>query len=143
MSKPIFDKISDYTSSQSRNKIVIHRDRIADIEPVNIGQTLSEAIFNFKETGKLPMRVSIELDHVLHDSITLHDVFGKYLSIANLGILFEPGLKIDFSRLLDKYSQNNVLFVQWDGEIDSGILYFLLREHGIKIDIRNLSHIVI
>lgn len=143
MSKPIFDKISDYTRSQSRNKIVIHRERIADIEPVNIGQSLSEAIFNFKETGKLPMRVSIELDNILHTSISQHDLFGKCLSIANLGILFEPELKIDFSRLLDKYSQNNVLFVQWDGEINSGILFFLSREHGVKINIRNLSHIVI
>jgi len=89
------------------------------------------------------MRVSSELDRILNAAISNHDLFGKYLSIENLGILFEPELKIDFNRLLDSYSQNNALFVKWDGEIDSENIYFLTKENGIKINIKNVSHIAI
>jgi hypothetical protein len=70
-------------------------------------------------------------------------VFGRYLSIENIGVLFEPELKLDFASLLDSYSQNNVLFVKWEGEIDAENIYFLTKEKGIKKNIKNLSHIVI
>jgi hypothetical protein len=89
------------------------------------------------------MRVSSELDRILHAAISNHDLFGKYLSIENLGVLFEPELKIDFNRLLDSYSQNNALFVKWDGEIDAESIYFLTKENGIKINIKNVSHIAL
>jgi hypothetical protein len=89
------------------------------------------------------MRVSSELDRVLNAAISNHDVFGKYLSIENLGILFESELKIDFNRLLVSFSQNNVLFIKWEGEFDTENVYFLTTENGIKINIKNLSHIVI
>jgi hypothetical protein len=89
------------------------------------------------------MKVSSELDRILNSAISNHDLFGDYLSIDNLGILFEPELKIDFNRLLDRYSQNNVLFVKWDGDMDAESIYFLTKENGIKINIKNLSYIVL
>lgn len=137
------DEIRDYIISQSRNKIVIHESDITTIDPVNVGQRLSQAISNFKGTRKSPTGVMMELEKVLDASIAQHDAYGRYLSIENLGILFEPELKIDFSRLLDKYSQNNVLFVKWDGEIDSNNIYFLSKENGIQTNLKNLSHLVI
>lgn len=136
-------QIIEYIKSNARNKIIFHREEIPGIVPVNIGQLLSESIFNFKETSKIPMKVLIELDNIFNASLIEHDLYSKCLSIANLGILFEPGLKLDFFRLLDSYSQNNVLFVQWDGEMDSENLYFLTRGNGIKIHIKNISHIIL
>ena len=137
------NRIIDYIKSNARNKIIFHREEIPGIVPVNIGQLLSESIFNFKETSKISMKVLIELDNIFHTCLIEHDLYGKFLSIANLGILFEPGLKLDFFRLLDSYSQNNVLFVQWDGEMDSENLYFLTKENGVKIHIKNISHIIL
>lgn len=136
-------EIASYVKSPSRNKIIFHRDEISGIVPLNLGLQLSEAIYNFKETGKIPMQVALELDQILVSSISIHDQYGSYLSIENPGILFEPELKHNFLKLLESYSQNNLLFVKWDGEIDSGTLYFLSKENGIKINIKNLSHIVI
>lgn len=143
MSNPIITTISDYIKSQSRNKIIFHSQVISNIEAVNVGLMLSESIYGFKESGKLAMRVSLKLDEKLNAAISSHDVFGRYLSIENLGNLFEPELKIDFARLLDRYSQNNLLFVKWEGEIDSEHIYFLTKEKGIKTNIKNLSHIAI
>jgi hypothetical protein len=143
MNKPISRNIEDYIKSQTRNKIIFHSQDISGILPVNIGLRISESIYNFKEPGRISMRVSSELNDFLNASITHHEVFGRYLSIENLGILFEIELKIDFVRLLESFSQNNVLFVKWDGEIDTENIYFLSKENGIKINIKNLSHIAI
>jgi hypothetical protein len=143
MNKPINNTIAEYIKSQSRNKVVFHSQHISDLESVNIGLRISESIYNFKEPGRIAMRVLPELNDILNASISHHDLFGRYLSIENLGILFEPELKHDFTRMLDSYSQNNVLFVKWDGEIDKDNLYFLTKENGIIINIKNLSHIAI
>lgn len=137
-----FQKISDFSKSQARNKIVFCREKIKEVFPVDLGYMLSESIFNL-EPGKLPMQVTLEIDKILQNSIVEHDRFGNILAIANLGILFEPELKINFNHLLDNYSQNNVLFIKWEGEIDDENLYFLTKEHGIKIRIKNLSHITL
>ena len=143
MNYPIINTITDYIQSQARNKVIFHSQDLSDLITVNVGLRISENIYNFKEPGRISMRVSSELDRVLNAAISDHDLFGKYLSIENLGILFEPELKIDFNRLLDSYSQNNALFVKWDGEIDSENIYFLTKENGIKINIKNVSHIAI
>ena len=143
MNYPIINTITDYIQSQARNKVIFHSQDLSDLITVNVGLRISENIYNFKEPGRISMRVSSELDRVLNAAISNHDLFGKYLSIENLGILFEPELKIDFNRLLDSYSQNNALFVKWDGEIDSENIYFLTKENGIKINIKNVSHIAI
>ncbi len=143
MSKPIIDIIAAYAKSYARNKIVLFRENIPGIEPINVSFLLSEAIFNLKETDKFSLRASRILEAILQNAISTHPLYGKMLAIENIGILFEPELKIDFTLLLDRYSQNNALFVQWKGEIDREHLYFLTKEHGIKINIKNLSHIVL
>jgi hypothetical protein len=143
MNEPIINKIADYVKSQSRNKIIFHSHEISDILTINIGLSISETIYSFQNQEKISIRVSSELDEILNKAIFNNDVFGRYISIENLGILFEPDLKLDFTRLLEKFSQNNVLFVKWDGEIGTDNIYFLTKENGIKINIKNLSHIAL
>jgi hypothetical protein len=143
MSKPINQAIAYYIKSQSRNKIIFYSQDISALQSVNVGLRISESIYNLNEPGRIAMRVLSELDGILNAASYQHDVFGRYLSIENIGVLFEPELKLDFANLLDNYSQNNVLFVKWEGEIDAENIYFLTKENGIKINIKNLSHIVI
>ena len=143
MNKAIIDTIRSYANSQSRNKIVFHRNEIPDITTIDLGLNLATSIYNFQETGKVSMMVTAELSKILSSAVRQHQEFGKYLSVENTGILFEQALKIDFRRFLDSYSQNNLLFVKWEGEIDADNIYFLTKENGININIQNLSHIVL
>lgn len=143
MNEILTEKISNYIRSHSRNKIVFHQEELSGLNSFDVGRFLSEAIFNLKDPNKLSMKTSTELDKILENGTANHNTFGHFLAISNLGILFESDLKIDFPRLLDKYSKNQVLFVKWDGEIDSDHLYFLSKQNGIKINIKNLSHIKI
>lgn len=137
------DKIGKYIISQSRNKIIFYKNEIPGIQPLNLGKKLSHEILSIASDAKIGMKSLIIIDELFTSSIRDNSDYGKYLAIQNVGILFEPELKTDFLQILDKYSSSNTLFVKWEGEIEDGILYFLTKEKGQKIDIKNLSHIVI
>jgi hypothetical protein len=136
-------EILSFLKTQSRNKVVFYKDNIIDIIAIDLGTELSQILFNLTDLTKLPMKVSHELDKIFNKAILEHSILGRLLAISNLGILFEPELKVDFNNLLEKYSNTNVLFVKWEGAIDNENIYFLSKEKGIKININKLSHIVI
>lgn len=136
-------EILSFLKTQSRNKIVFYRNSINDIPEIDLGTALSQVLFNLNDLTKLPMKVSLELENMLNTATIDHEIYGRTLAISNLGILFEPELKVDFNNLLEKYSNTNTLFVKWEGAIDNENLYFLSKEKGIKININKLSHIAI
>lgn len=135
--------LSSYLKSQSRNKIVFYIQDIPGIQTLDVGKELSHEIKSIASDAKIGMKSLIIIDELFTSSIWDNSDYGKYLALQNIGILLEPELKIDFVQILDKYSSSNTLFVKWEGEIEDGILYFLTKEKGQKIDIKNLSHIVI
>lgn len=137
------DKIGKYLKSQSRNKIVFYKQDFLGIEAIDVGKKLSHEIKSVAADAKIGMKFLILMDELFTSSFANNSEYGKYLAIHNLGILFEHDSKTDFLQILDKYSSSNTLFVKWEGEIENGILYFLTKEKGQKIDIKNLSHIVI
>jgi hypothetical protein len=136
-------EILSFLKTQSRNKVVFYKDNIIDIIALDLGTELSQILFNLNDLTKLPMKVSLELENMLNTATIDHEIYGRLLAISNLGILFEPELKVDFNNLIEKYSNTNFLFVKWEGAIDNENLYFISKEKGIKININKLSHIAI
>jgi hypothetical protein len=132
-----------YIQSQSRNKIVFFKNDIPNIKPLDVGSNLAMEIKPLLAESKVGMKSKFIIDELFSKSIEENELYGKYLALSNLGILFEPELKIDFANMLSRYSSTNTLFVQWEGEKDNETLYFLTKEKGQKINIKNLSHIVI
>ena len=136
-------ELLSFLKTQSRNKIVFYRNSINDVPEIDLGTELSQVLFNLNDLTKLPMKVSLELENMLNTATIDHEIYGRTLAISNLGILFEPELKVDINNILEKYYNTNVLFVKWEGAIDNENLYFLSKEKGIKININKLSHIAI
>ena len=132
-----------FDSSHSKNKIVISKNEISNIRFLDVGKELSLRINSILSDSKIGLKSRLIIEELFSSSITNDSAYGKYLAIQNVGILFEPELKTDFIQILDKYSSSNTLFVKWEGEIENGNLYFLTKEKGLKIDIKNLSNIVI
>ena len=132
-----------FIHSQARNRIILCKKTKPNLKWLNLGSVLSKKLLLLEGDTKLPLKALIIINEILEANIINDSSCGHYLAIKNLGILFEPELKTDFVQILDKYSSLNTLFVKWDGEIEDGILYFLTKEKGQKIDIKNLSHIVI
>ena len=132
-----------FLASNSRNKLVFYKDIDLEVMSIDLGLLLSQGIYNLDDKNKLTFKVASELDFLMNESISNHKLYGKIIAISNIGILLEPELKLDINKFFDNYSLNTVLFVKWDGEIDSDFAYFVNKKNSIKIKINNLSHIVI
>lgn len=133
--------ISSFLKTQSRHKLIIHKNRINGIKAVDIGFSLAKELNSLKSKNHLSLKSKKILDNILSKSIVSHDLYGSILAIENVGILFESELKINFKTLLDQNSKNNALFLKWDGETDYDKLFFLTKVNGIEINIEKLSHI--
>jgi len=136
-------EIIRYIKSYSRNKIVIHKEAIEGVWDMDLGLELAKELQSISIDRRYAFKVQSKLNKLLNNSIKEHPEYGQVLSLYNLGILFEPESKVNFYSLIEKYSKDLCLFIRWDGEINNNKLYFLSKEKGIKINIKNLSHIVI
>lgn len=143
MNSPLLKTVLSYIESFSRNKIVFYKEPLLDIIPIDVGKLLAQSLFNFNNENRLPMIATEEIDKILSEAVLEHPNFGKTMAIANVGILFEPDLKQDFIRIIDNHSTNNLLLIEWEGEIENNAIYFMSKERGIKININNLSHIAL
>lgn len=143
MNTTLFETIKSFIEQYPRNRIVFYKKNQLDIIPTDVGKLLAQELFNFDNEKRLPMQATVQLDKILNRAVFDHPSFGRTLAIANLGILFEPDLKQDFKRIIDNHSTNNLLLIEWEGEIEDNTIYFLSKEKGIQINMNNLSHIAL
>ncbi|WP_118194774.1 hypothetical protein [Albibacterium indicum] len=138
------DKIVSFLNLIPRNRLIISTD-FFDTEKVNwmnIGKLLAHELGN-TDKSKIVFRINQLLDDVIVKNKIQHKEFGETIAIENIGLLLEPELKFNVEKFLSDYSQNNTLILKWEGEIDTNQLYFLTKNDNHKIDLNNISHIVI
>ncbi len=135
--------ILSYLNTTARNKIIFFKDEIAGIVPTDLGNKIAGSISRIVDDKRLSFKAKIIIDDVLSSSLVKHETYGKLIAISNIGILFEPDLKIDIINLFNSYSSGTPLFIKWEGEIDEGNLFFLSKQNGIKVELKNISHIII
>lgn len=123
--------------------MIFFKEEIPGIITVDVGYKIAKGLSGLLNDKRLSFKVKSIIDDLFLESIVEHEIFGKTLAISNIGTLFEPDLKIDIVNLFSTHSANNALFVKWDGETDEKNIYFLSKENGIEIGLKDLSHIVI
>ena len=93
-------------------------------EYLDIGLELSAHIEDIIGDRRLSMRVQDMLNDILQSHMGKSEDFGEYIALTNLGILFEPLLKIDLEGFLNRWSQNTVLFMAiGKGVVENNRLY--------------------
>ncbi len=137
------NNILTYLRGSSRNKLIISFEELTGIHYLNIGEVLSEFLNSRNDDTWHPIKIKDELHKILAESIEQNSEFGEILSIKNVGILLEEELQIDFLHFLEQYSLQTPLFLCWNGESDENTLFFISKEKGKKLSIKNLSYIKI
>lgn len=137
------EKILTFLKGSSRNKLIISFEELPGIHYLNIGEVLSEFLNSLNVDSWHPLKIKDELHKILAESIERNSEFGEILSIKNLGILLEEELQIDFLHFLEQYSLQTPLFLCWNGDSDENTLFFISKEKGKKLSIKNLSYIKI
>lgn len=135
------EKTQIFISSASRNKLIISNDDTV-IKFIDFGKIIAQELKNI-DKNKIVFKLNQIIETFIINNKTQHKEFGETIAIENIGLLLEPELKFNVEKFLSDYSQNNTLILKWDGEIDTNQLYFLTKNDNHKIDLSNISHIVI
>ena len=132
-------KIMSYLQQSTRNRIVFCHDDIDGVDFVDVGKEMALLLVGRQQnnTGldaiyKLVLNKSRQCDSI-----------GMYLAIENIGILFEPELKLDLRSLFNHYSKNQCLIVRTEAKIENDTLYFLDTSDNASINLQGLSYTII
>ena len=128
---------------RSRNKIIVLTEEPENLIFLDLGAALSLALQNIQDKKDISHLALHELELLFSQHTLQMDDQTYYLALKNIGILFEKELNLDIPKIVDRFSQNNILFIKWEGIIEKGNLFFLTREKGIKLNMNNLSYTTI
>ena len=119
-------QVINFICSPSRNHLIISDGCLPDLEYVDAGLEVSTFIEDKIGDRRLSMRVQDYINDMLRTHIRHSEEFGEYIAIKNIGVLFEPLLKIDLERFFDRWSQNIMLiFDKGKSTIEDNRLYLV------------------
>lgn len=129
------DRLLELIASPGRNKLVLCHELDDSLHFVNVGLELSRSINDSIESINHMDAVKSVLAQTRHD-----DTIGEYLALTNIGILFEPELKLNMRTLLDNYSLNQTLIIQSQYEVVNNVFYFIDSSSSAAIDLSGLAY---
>ena len=100
-----------FIHSPSRNHLVLSNGFLDGLKYTDVGFEVSCFIEDIIGDRRLTMRTQDFINELFRERTFLSDYLGQYLALSNVGILFEPALKLDVESLLDRWSQNITLFL--------------------------------
>lgn len=135
-------KIIQFVKTHPRNRLVIAKHFTPEVSYVDIGKSLSLKLQGIPEVNHPNLTVKF-LDEIVDLNLRYSEEFGNYIAFDNIGILLEKDLKMDLKTILEKYSRDTTLILKWEGEIEESHLYFLSKEKGIEINLKDITHIML
>lgn len=131
------EKIKQFISQVSRNKIIFCHEPISNLHFVDVGKELSFVIKEQEEPSGYSSACKRIFEQTYND-----EVIGSYLALSNWLILFEPDLKLDLRSIVESFSINKCLILLFDGSIKEN-RYLLMDDNRFALNIQGLSFIEI
>lgn len=129
------EKIKQYISQVSRNKIIFCQEPITHLHYVDVGKELSSAIKEQEEPSSYSSACKRIFEQTYKD-----EVVGPYLALSNWSILFEPDLKLDLRSIIESFSINKCLILLSNGSIKEK-RYLLMDDNRFALNLQGLSFI--
>lgn len=132
----------DHIYPQARHKLLFTSDEVHGIEYVDLGYLLSAALADTLESSRLSMMAEDKLKRIIADNV--HSVDGStdcYVAIKNIGILFEPALKLNIHSLFDSWASEYILIVHLEGRIENRIFRLSnTNDSRYQINLKDISY---
>ena len=129
------EKIKQFISQVSRNKIIFCHEPITHLHFVDVGIELSSAIKGQEEPSGYSNACKRIFEQTYKD-----EVVGPYLALSNWSILFEPDLKLDLRSIIESFSINKCLILLSNGSIKEK-RYLLMDDDRFALNLQGLSFI--
>lgn len=132
--------IDDYLKQNSKHKLVFTKSEPAGFVFTDLGYEMASRL-----DGQVSPSVvaTAAFESVASRRTQDHPIYGKYLAITNIGILFEPELKLNVRLLLESLSHDTLLVVCSDGVIQNDTFHFDDSTEDYDIALSGLSYFVI
>lgn len=91
--------------------LIFANSQLDGIAFIDMGLLLSKAIEPLIDSKYLSLETNDIVDKMMMQNISQHPVFGNYVAICNIGILFEPVLKLDINAKLRKWAKDFALII--------------------------------
>lgn len=131
------EKIKQFISQVSRNKIIFCHEPISILHFVDVGKELSFVIKEQEEPSGYSSACKRIFEQTYND-----EVIGSYLALSNWIILFEPDLKLDLRSIVESFSINKCLILLSNGSIKEN-RYLLMDDPRFALNLQGLSFIEI
>ena len=131
------EKIKQFISQVSRNKIIFCHEPISNLHFVDVGKELSFVIKEQEEPSGYSSACKRIFEQTYND-----EVIGSYLALSNWIILFEPDLKLDLRSIIESFSINKCLILLSNGSIKEN-RYLLMDDPRFALNLQGLSFIEI
>lgn len=131
------EKIKQFISQVSRNKIIFCHEPISNLHFVDVGKEFSFVIKEQEEPSGYSSACKRIFEQTYND-----EVIGSYLALSNWIILFEPDLKLDLRSIVESFSINKCLILLSNGSIKEN-RYLLMDDPRFALNLQGLSFIEI
>lgn len=134
------DLLAHYSRTPARNHLAFVGSAPAGLQVVDAGRELALWLRGQDlNSSFLEMEVNDRVEALLAQSC--HDArLGAYRLLTNVGILFEPALKLNLHALVDFHSQRQLLVIASPGRVEQGHYCFLQPNDHYGIDLTGLSY---
>lgn len=126
----------------TRNKLLFTSYNVKDLIFIDLGTEMSHAIESSLTDKNLPFLAEEELEKIINKNVCHSSDIGSYIAIRNIGILFEPTLRIDTQAKFSAWSRNYTLIVDTaEGTIQNDIFYLAGdTESAYKINLSDIPY---
>lgn len=135
--------LKTYLSNKPKYKLVFDPSSSLDVESVDAGAYLANVLQSKVQKKNLNMYASDAIRKMLSEHIHEHPLYGQYVAIKNIGILFEPTLAFNLETIVEQTSKDVLLIIQAKGVVEKDRFYFLSPSHNLSISLKSLNYIVI
>ena len=116
--------LKQYIPTGTRHMLLFTSHHAEGMNFVDIGALLARAIESSLSNRHLSFVAEEELEKIIETNVYHSSEIGDYIAIRNIGILFEPALRLDLHAKFSTWSKTYVLIVDSaEGTIQKDIFY--------------------
>ena len=135
----------EFINSPSRNHLVLSNGCVESLSYFDVGFEISSIVESIIGDRRLSMRTQDLLNKLFSEHTYQDATFGQYLALRNVGILYEPLLKIDVEGLFDHWSQNTTLFIDMGKGSVEGNRFYLIKgcSEQYSVSLQRINYIIV
>lgn len=135
-------QLKQYIDEETRNRIVFTQNVIPDLSYSDVGWVIASWLDKKNEQN---FHLDSSIISKVFQSGNVNGTIGKYTALENIGILFEPDLRLDLHNIFESNSKNQCLIITSDGIVDNNKerYYFQTNESPYTIALSGLSFLTL